>query len=92
MFGVLSRSASAKHGKEFAHIVTSFNKDNLTIERADAPNNYINVDVNQTNERLDKVEYQLIKLNRHFGGKKEVHDLGDVRIEKIGNKTRIIRK
>jgi hypothetical protein len=92
MFGVLSRSATAKHGKEFAKIVTSFNKDNLVIERADAPNNYINVDVNQTNERLDKVEYQLIKLNRHFGGKREVHETSDMRIEKIGNKTRIIRK
>jgi len=92
MWGVLSKPATAKHGREFAQIVTSFNKDNLVMERADAPNNYINVDVNQTNSRLDKVEYQLIKLNRHFGSKKEIHDLGSVRIEKIGNKTRIIRK
>jgi hypothetical protein len=92
MFGVLSRSASAKHGKEFAQIVTSFNKDNLIIERQDAPNNYINVDVNQTNSRLDKVENQLIKLNHHFAGQKEVHETADMRIEKIGNKTRIIRK
>ena len=92
MFGVLSRSAAAKHGKEFAQIVTSFNKDNLVIERMDTPNNYINVDVNQTNRRLDKVEYQFIKLNRHFGGQTEVHETSDMRIEKIGNKTRIIRK
>jgi hypothetical protein len=92
MWGVLSKSASAKHGKEFAQIVTSFNKDNLVIERTDAPNNYINVDVNQTNSRLDKVENQLIKLNRHFAGQKEVHETTDMRIEKIGNKTRIIRK
>jgi hypothetical protein len=92
MWGVLSKSAAAKHGKKFSQIVTSFNKDNLVVERQDAPNNYINVDVNQTNSRLDKVEYQLIKLNRHFGGKREVHETADVRIEKIGNKTRIIRK
>jgi hypothetical protein len=92
MWGVLSKSASAKHGREFAQIVTSFNKDNLIIERQDAPTNNILVDVNQTNSRLDKVEYQLIKLNRHFGNRKEVHETSDVRIEKIGNKTRIIRK
>jgi hypothetical protein len=92
MWGVLSKSAAAKHGKEFSQIVTSFNKDNLVVERVDAPNNYINVDVNQTNSRLDKVENQLIKLNRHFAGQKEVHETADVRIEKIGNKTRIIRK
>ena len=92
MWGVLSRSAAAKHGKEFSQIVTSFNKDNLVVERMDTPNNYINVDVNQTNSRLDKVENQLIKLNRHFAGQKEVHETADMRIEKIGNKTRIIRK
>jgi hypothetical protein len=92
MWGVLSKSAAAKHGKEFSQIVTSFNKDNLVVERMDAPNNYINVDVNQTNSRLDKVENQLIKLNRHFAGQKEVHETADMRIEKIGNKTRIIRK
>ncbi len=92
MWGVLSKSAAAKHGREFAQIVTSFNKDNLIIERQDAPTNNILVDVNQTNSRLDKVEYQLIKLNRHFGNRKEVHETSDVRIEKIGNKTRIIRK
>ena len=74
MWGVLSRSAAAKHGKEFAQIVTSFNKDNLVVERMDTPNNYINVDVNQTNSNLDKVENQLIKLNRHFAGQKEVHE------------------
>jgi len=91
MWGVLSRKATHKYGKAFGQIVNSFNRDKLPIGAAVSDNN-IYVDVNQTNERLDKVEFQLIKLNRHFAGKKEIHDLGSMRVEKIGNKTRIIRK
>lgn len=91
MFGVLNRHASRKYGKAFTEIVNNFNRDNLVVDRPDVFNN-VTVDVNQTNERLDKVEYQLIRLNRHFADRPDVRDLKDVRIEKRGNKTRIIRK
>lgn len=91
MFGVLNRHASRKYGKAFTEIVNNFNRDNLVIDRSDMVNNVV-VDVNQTNERLDKVEYQLIRLNRHFADRSDVRDMGDVRIEKKGNRTRIIRK
>lgn len=90
MWGVLSKKATAKYGRAFEGIVTSFNKDKVPI--ASAVDNNIVVDIDQTNERLDKVEYQLVKLNRHFAGQKDVKDYGRYRIEKVGNKTRIIRK
>jgi hypothetical protein len=88
---VLNRNASRKYGRAFTEVVNNFNRDNLVIDRSDSINN-ITVDVNQTNDRLDKVEYQLIKLNTHFGTQRNVQDLPTMRIEKIGNKTRIIRK
>lgn len=91
MFGVLNRHASRKYGKAFTEIVNNFNRDNLVIDRSDMINNVV-VDVNQTNDRLDKVEYQLIRLNRHFSNRAEIQDAGNVRIEKRGNRTRIIRK
>lgn len=88
MWGVLNRRATAKYGRQFGEIVNNFNRDNLTIER---PNNII-VDINQTNSRLDKVEYQLIKLNSHFMGQDKITETATMRIERRGNKTRIIRK
>ena len=91
MFGVLNRHASRKYGKAFTEIVNNFNRDNLVNDLSDMVNNAV-VDVYQINERLDKVEYQLIRLNRHFADRSDVRDMGDVRIEKKGNRTRIIRK
>jgi len=92
MWGVLSRGATQKYGKQFNQVVTSFNKDKMPVMQPAIAENNILVDVNQTNERLDKVEYQLIKLNKHFGKTKEVSETRDIRIERTGNKTRIIRK
>lgn len=91
MFGVLNRRASQKYGRQFVEIVNNFNKDTITIDRNKAVNNIV-VDVNQTNSRLDKVEYQLIKLNRLMSEKVDVQEFSDRRVEKRGNKTRIIRK
>jgi hypothetical protein len=90
-WGVLNRRASAKYGRAFSEIVTSFNKDRVPIEAVTGDPNII-IDVNQTNERLDRVHGELVRLNSKFGNKRELVDLGDRIIEKIGNKTRIIRK
>lgn len=92
MWGVLSKKATAKYGKQFNQIVTSFNKDQIPVaQMADVHNNIL-VDVSQTNERLDRVQSELIKLNRHFGVSAEVFETPTARIIKRGNKTRIIRK
>ena len=61
------------------------------MEPAFAENNIL-VDVNQTNTRLDKVEFQLVKLNKHFASEGKVIETATARIEKRGNKTRIVRK
>ena len=91
-WGVLNRRASAKYGKAFSEIVTSFNKDRVPIDAVTGDPNII-VDVNQTNERLDRVHGELVRLNSKFGPKRERTDLGDRIIEKLGpHKTRIIRK
>lgn len=90
MWGVLNRRASMKYGKVFGAMVNGFNKDRFPL--ADAREGSIVLDVEETNARLGKLEYQLVKLNRNFGGKKEVHEYGNMRVEKSGNKTRIIRK
>ena len=89
-WGVLNKRASQKYGGAFREMVNSFNKDMVPVVEVGAGN--VIVDVNQTNERLDRLEYQLVKLNSNFGVKKEVQDHGSYRIEKTGNKTRIIRK
>ena len=91
MWGVLSQKATRKYGKAFNQVVTSFNKDQLPV-RTETGDTSILVDVNQTNERLDKVEYQLIKMNKHFSRTRDVSETKDARIERIGRKTRIIRK
>lgn len=92
MWGVLSKKATAKYGKQFNQIVTSFNKDQIPVaQMADVHNNIL-IDVSQTNERLDRVQGELIKLNRHFGVSAEVFETPTARIIKRGNKTRIIRK
>jgi hypothetical protein len=91
-WGVLNRKASAKYGRAFSEIVTSFNKDRIPLDSVTADSNII-IDVNQTNERLDKVHGELVRLNSKFGNKKERTDLGDRIIEKLGpHKTRITRK
>ncbi len=83
---------TAKYGKQFGQIVTLFNKDQIPVaQMADVHNNIL-VDVSQTNERLDRVQGELIKLNRHFGVSAEVIETPTARIIKRGNKTRIIRK
>lgn len=92
MWGVLSKRATAKYGKQFGQIVTSFNKDQIPVAQMSDVHNNILVDVNQTNERLDRVQGELIKLNRHFGVQTEVIETPTARIIKRGNKTRIIRK
>jgi hypothetical protein len=85
VWGVLNKRASRKYGKAFKEMVNSFNKD-IIVERSDV------LDMTSANSRLDKVEYQLIKLNRHFESKTDVTDNGNVRIERRGYSTRIIRK
>ena len=90
MFGVLNRRATQKYGHQFGEIVTNFNRDAVTYERTPDIRNII--DMNQANDRLDRVEGQLIKLNRHFASQAEVVDTGSMRIIKKGYKTRIIRK
>ena len=92
MWGVLSKRATAKYGKQFGQIVTSFNKDQIPVAQMADVHNNIMVDVNQTNERLDRVQGELVKLNRHFGVSAEVIETPTARIIKRGNKTRIIRK
>ncbi len=92
-WGVLNRRASSKYGKAFGEIVNSFNRDKLPVMTpSEMGDNNITVDVSQTNERLDRVHYQLLQLNKKFSPRKEVTDTPTMRIEKIGNKTRIIRK
>ena len=92
MWGVLSKRATAKYGKQFNQIVTSFNKDQIPVAQMADVHNNIMVDVNQTNERLDRVQGELVKLNRHFGVSAEVIETPTARIIKRGNKTRIIKK
>lgn len=92
MWGVLSKRATAKYGKQFGQIVTSFNKDQIPVQQMADVHNNILVDVSQTNERLDRLQGELIKLNRHFGVSAEVIETPTARIIKRGNKTRIIRK
>lgn len=92
MWGVLNRRASQKYGRAFGEIVNNFNRDNLVLERSDTPVNNILVDVNQTNERLDKVEGHLRRLNNYFMTTPSIQESGTIRIEKTGHKTRIIRK
>ena len=92
MWGVLSKRATAKYGKQFNQIVTSFNKDQIPVAQMSDVHNNILVDVSQTNERLDRVQNELKKLNNHFGTQSEVIETSTVRIIKRGNKTRIIRK
>ncbi len=86
MWGVLNRRATRKHGSAFAEIVNNFNRDTV-IERPDV---LLNVD--ETNARLNKVEYQLIKLNEYFSSQSQVKEYADRTVVKKGNKTRIIRK
>ena len=92
MWGVLSKRATAKYGKQFGQIVTSFNRDQIPVAQMSDVHNNILVDVNQTNERLDRVQNELKKLNQHFGSDVQVRETATARIEKRGNKTRIIRK
>lgn len=92
MWGVLSKRATAKYGKQFNQIVTSFNKDQIPVAQMADVNNNILIDVSQTNERLDRVQNELIKLNQHFGNDIQIRETPTVRIEKKGNRTRIIRK
>ena len=92
MWGVLSKRATAKYGKQFNQIVTSFNKDQIPVAQMADVNNNILIDVSQTNERLDRVQNELIKLNQHFGNNIQIRETPTVRIEKKGNRTRIIRK
>ena len=92
MWGVLSKRATAKYGKQFGQIVTSFNKDQIPVAQMADVNNNILIDVSQTNERLDRVQNELIKLNQHFGNDIQIRETPTVRIEKKGNRTRIIRK
>ena len=58
---------------------------------ADVHNNIL-VDVSQTNERLDRVQNELKRLNKHFDNDFQVRETSTARIEKRGNRTRIIRK
>lgn len=90
MFGVLNRRATEKYGPQFGEIVTNFNRDAVMLQSSPDIRNIIEMD--QANERLDRVEGQLIKLNRHFASQGDVIETGTVRIIKQGNKTRIIRK
>ena len=92
MWGVLSKRATAKYGKQFGQIVTSFNRDQIPVAQMSEVHNNILVDVSQTNERLDRVQNELKKLNQHFGSDVQVRETATARIEKRGNKTRIIRK
>ena len=88
----LKKRATAKYGKQFGQIVTSFNKDQIPVAQMADVNNNILIDVSQTNERLDRVQNELIKLNQHFGNDIQIRETPTVRIEKKGNRTRIIRK
>jgi len=92
MWGVLNRRASQKYGRAFGEIVNNFNRDNLVLERSDAPINNILIDVSQTNERLDRVQNELKRLNKHFDNDLQVRETSTARIERKGNRTRIIRK
>ena len=92
MWGVLSKRATAKYGKQFNQIVTSFNKDQIPVAQMSDVHNNILVDVSQTNERLDRVQNELKRLNKHFDNDFQVRETSTARIEKRGNRTRIIRK
>lgn len=92
MWGVLSKRATAKYGKQFGQIVTSFNKDQIPVQQMADVHNNILVDVSQTNERLDRVQNELKRLNKHFDNDLQVRETSTARIEKKGNRTRIIRK
>ena len=92
MWGVLSKKATAKYGKQFNQIVTSFNKDQIPVQQMSEVNNNILIDVSQTNERLDRVQNELKRLNKHFDNDLQVRETSTARIERKGNRTRIIRK
>ena len=85
-WGVLSRSASRKYGKQFGEIVNSFNKDKLPIPKSGI--NIISVQNDGPNRRLDEVNSNL----RQIRTKEEVIQMGNMTIIKKGNSTRIIKR
>jgi hypothetical protein len=86
-WGVLSRNASRRYGKVFANMVDSFNKNKLPK----GVTNNIVLDTTMTNSRLERVEGQLIKLNRYFEGQEQTADNGGRSISKKGNTVRVIK-
>jgi hypothetical protein len=88
-WGVLSRRASGKYGDMFSDMVSSFNKDQMPQFITPTTTNMVRVDNNGPNSRLDRVIKEQEKMNTQLR-QGQLYTVGNKRIIKSGNKTRII--
>ena len=86
-WGVLSRPASAKYGKVFHEMISSFNKNEMPdIVSSPIINNPVTIENSGPNSRLDRV----IKINEALLKQSHQYNVGNKRIIKKGDKIRII--
>jgi len=89
-WGVLSRPATAKFGKEFHEIVSSFNRGEMPSITASPVNNSIFVNNDGSNSRLDKLIAEQRSLNEKYGKEPQIIVSGSRKIIRKGSNTRII--
>jgi len=87
-WGVLSRPASSKYGEVFHDMVSSFNKDQMPSFMP--VTNQVRVENSGPNQRLDKVNNSLNKLNENLTKQTHISQIGNKKVIKTGNKVRII--
>lgn len=88
-WGVLSRRASGKYGDMFHDMVSSFNRDQMPDFITPMVSNNIRVENSGPNTRLDCVIKEQEKMNTELK-RGQLYTVGNKRILKSGNKTRII--
>ena len=87
-WGVLSRPATSKFGKEFHEIVSSFNRGEMP--EIPSMSNSVFVNNDGSNSRLDKLIAEQRKLNEKYGREAQLMVSGSKKIIRRGNKIRII--
>lgn len=88
-FGVLSRRATGKYGDIFHEMVNSFNRDEMPSFMPTVSNS-VRVENSGPNSRLDKVIREQKRLNDSILKQSQLYSVGGKRIERKGNKVRII--
>lgn len=88
-WGVLSRKATAKYGRDFHEIVSSFNRGEMPTV-APLVNTSVLVNNDGSNTRLDKVIAEQQKLNSKFTESAQVSIIKGKKYIVKGNSTRII--